>query len=216
MKEVGILVVAQRIPEEIRFRFSECIRKSNPKVSYEIHMMHTKPKGPFNKSKLLNKGIKKYTRGQYEVLIQCDIDLVVPPGLVDKSYEVAKSGKVCFYNWHRRIDPKELPKLPDEYEKMDWERYMSFKTEAANGCWNAIQSQFWFCTGGYNEDMIEWGKEDDDWRRRAHSFGNVSFNNYNKFCLIHVNHPTRTKDCRKRNRQVELRSLREGKWNWLT
>lgn len=219
MKKVAIMAVAQNISNDIKRRFQECIIRSKPSVGFDVYLLGAKnnrTKGPFNKSKLLNKGIKKLVPHGYEVIIQADIDLVVPPGLVDKTYEYAMTGKVCFYNCHRRIDPEHLPRLPEDYDSMDWKKYMSFDWEAANGCWNGIQARYWMDTGGYNEDMIEWGKEDDDWRRRAAKFGKVGFKNWNKFCLIHVNHPQRTKDMRKRNRQCEMRSLKKGKWNWLT
>jgi len=219
MKQVAIMAVAQNIDMRVMYRFKECIRKSNPSVSYDVYLLGSKKlrkKGPFNKSKLLNRGIKKLVPMGYEVIIQADIDLVVPPGIIDETHRFAMTGKICFYNCHRRIDPEQLPRLPEEYDKMDWKKYLKFEKEAANGCWNGIQSKYWYDTGGYNENMIEWGKEDDDWRRRAHRFGKVGFKNHSRFCLIHVNHPQRTKDCRKRNRQCEIRALNKGKWNWLT
>ncbi len=220
MKQVAIMAVAQNISKDTIDRFKSCIYLSKPSITFDIYLFGEKtPRGknkPFNKSKLLNKGIKKLVPMNYDVIIQADIDLIVPPHIIDTTYDIVMNKRICFYNCHRRIDPKELPSLPSEYLNMDWDKYMKYPWEAANGCWNGMRSHLWMESGGYNEDMVEWGKEDDDWRQRASKYGKIPFLNWNRFCLIHYNHPTRTQDLRKRNRQCGIRSLNKGKWNWLT
>jgi hypothetical protein len=219
MKDVCIMVVAQNIPEITKKRFYECIKLSNPSCSWEINFLSSNDaiqKKHFNKSKLLNKGIRRFANRNYKVIIQTDIDLIIPPGIVDKSLEIGSEPSTCFYNHHRRIDPKDLPKLPEEYNSMDWEYYLkNFKFENANGCWNAMAPESWMKSGGYNEYMIEWGKEDDCFRQSAGEIGKIRFINYNKFCLIHMNHPSRTQDMRKYNRAMDLKAKNEGKINWL-
>lgn len=219
MSDVGIMVVAQNIPEDIKNRYQECIRRSNPTCTWEIHFLSSNDdvqKKHFNKSRLLNKGIKKLATMNYKVIIQTDIDLIVPPGIIDKSLEMGSRSKTCFYNRHYRIDPQHLPKLPEDYDKLDFDALAkAFPSENANGCWNAMTPESWMSTGGYNEYMIEWGKEDDVFRTNAGRIGGIHFINYNRFCLIHVNHPHRTKDMRKYNRAMETRAINEGKKNWL-
>lgn len=219
MSDVGIMVVAQNIDRSIMDRFQECIHKSKPSCTYDIHFLSSNDslqKKHFNKSVLLNKGIKKLHKLGYKVIIQSDIDLIVPPGIIDKSLEMGIEPKTCFYNRHYRIDPKHLPKLPEEYEKLDFDDLARrFPSENANGCWNAMTPDSWMSSGGYNEYMIEWGKEDDVFRSNAGKIFGISFINYNRFCLIHVNHPLRTKDMRKYNRAMDSKAQKEGKLNWL-
>lgn len=219
MIDVGIMVVAQNIDKKIKNRFQECIIRSKPECTFNIHFLSASDeevKGPFNKSKILNNGIKTLTKMNYKVIIQTDIDLIIPPGLIDKTLEIGIQPKTCFYNCHRRIDPKRLPKLPDEYDKMNWEKlFDKFIFENANGCWNGMTPESWLESGGYNEYMIEWGREDDVFRTNANRYGNIKFINYNKFCLIHVNHPPRTRDFRKYNNAMERKASLEGKKNWL-
>jgi hypothetical protein len=219
MSDVGIMVVAQNISSQVMTRFEECIKLSNPSCTYDIHFLSSKDslqKKHFNKSILLNKGIKKLSKLKYKVIIQSDIDLIVPPGIIDKSLEIGSNNKTCFYNRHYRIDPIHLPKLPDDYSKIDFDDLARrFQPENANGCWNAMTPDSWMNSGGYNEYMIEWGKEDDVFRTNAGSLFGIKFINYNRFCLIHVNHPLRTKDMRKYNRAMEAKAQREGKKNWL-
>jgi hypothetical protein len=164
----------------------------------------------------LNKGIKQLSPIGYKVIIQSDIDLIIPPGLIDKSLEIGSQEKTCFYNHHRRVDANKVPKFPSEYNNMDWKRGLQmFKPEDANGCWNAMTPVSWMSSGGYNEYMIEWGKEDDEFRSNAGNLFGIKFINYNKFCLLHINHPMRTKDMRKHNRGMSAKAAKEGKTNWL-
>jgi hypothetical protein len=219
MKQVAIMAVAQNIDLEVIYRFQECIHKSDPSVTYDIHLLGAnKKRGKnenFNKSMMLNKGIKKLVPMRYDVIVQCDIDLIIPPNVIDYTYEVAMKERVCCHCNHRRTDPEILPKLPEEYEKVNWDKLLKLKMEAANGCWNGIQSQYWYDTGGFNEEMIEWGREDDEWRRRSARVGKLPFNDTSKFPILHYNHPMRTKDMRKRNTQIENQCIKKGKTSWL-
>lgn len=218
-KKIAILTIAQNIPKEIIHRYQECVKKSKPSHKVDICFMGSKTprkkNQPFNKCKLLNRGIRKLHKLGYDFIIQSDIDLIVPPNLIDTTVKLSTERQSCFYNYHRRIDPKDLPKLPEDYNKINWKKYSKYEPEGANGCWNGMSTEMWMSSGGYNENVIEWGKDDDIFRRTARIHFGIGFFNYNKFCIIHVNHPTRTKDMRKRNRQFELKNFKEGKINWL-
>jgi hypothetical protein len=218
MKDVAIMTVSQKIDESVKNRFSECIRMSSPKASYDIYFLDdiSAINKPFNKSKILNRGIRTLSTKGYKVIIQSDIDLIVPPNIIDKSLEIGSQKKTCFYNHHRRVDPRDLPKLPEDYSKLDWDSlFNTYVYENANGCWNAMTPESWMSSGGFNEYMIEWGKEDDEFRSNAGNIFDINFINYNKFCLIHLNHPMRTKDMRKHNRSMSVKASKEGKTNWL-
>lgn len=221
-KQVAIMVVAQGLPDELVDRFSQCIHKSKPKVSYDIHILRTNDpdqKKAFNKSKLLNKGIKKYCNGDYEVVIQTDIDLIIPPKLVDVSYERGLQKDTCFHVNHRRTTPhkiKGFPKLPEGYDNIDWEYILSTPWESAIGCWNALNNESWYKTGGFNEMCKLYAKEDDDWGRRSKIYGGIKWEvSNNKFPLIHFNHPQRHKNNRRHNNAVIKKCIDEGKINWL-
>jgi hypothetical protein len=218
MNDVGIMVVAQNISNKIKTRFSECIRLSKPKCTYDIHFLSSNNPlqiKTFNKSKLLNMGIKTLCKVDYKVIIQTDIDLIIPPDIIDKTLEIGSESGVCFYNNHRRINEIDLPKLPEEYDKLNWGRILTaFSSENANGCWNGMTPKSWLSSGGYNEYMIEWGREDDIFRSNSHLMG-IQYVNCDPFCLIHVNHEPRTKDMRKYNTKMEEKAKQEGKTNWL-
>jgi len=222
VKQVGIFVVAQNISDSTVDRFRGCLEQSKPTVSYDLHVLRTKDpeqQKQFNKSKLLNKGIKQLAKGQYEVLIQTDIDLIIPPEIVDHSYEVAQEERVCFHNDMRKAnidDISDFPNLPSEYDKIDWTQFKKVPFIFASGCWNAMQYKYWWETGGWNEMMIEWGREDDDWRNRSKKHSGIVFKDSKKFELIHYNHPARTKDLRWRNDKMAKEAASKGIRSWLT
>ena len=217
MKPLAIFAIAQNISEETKNRHSECIRLSDPETEYDLYHIEDKDCKDklFNKSKHLNRTIKELYN-QYEVMIQCDIDLIVPPGLVDKTFEIAMADRCCFYNYHTRVNPETLPPLPEGYDDIDWNSvYEENEQEKAAGCWNGMQGRYWIESCGFNEQMQGWGREDDDWRNRARRYGNIKFIDYNKFCLIHYNHPKRGSSYLRQNRNIEEKCIQKGIIDWL-
>lgn len=220
MKNIAIFVVADNISENIVSRFKSCINLSGSKHSVDIYVLSDsrKQNEPFNKSKILNNGIRKLINKKYEVLIQTDIDLIVPPELINYSYKEAMKNKVCFHNDMIKLyekDYPELSKLPENYNNINWNKYKKNSFIFASGCWNAMQTKYWYETGGFNEYMIEWGREDDDWRNRTRKQSNIPFIDSKKFSLIHINHLPRTKDLRWRNDKMSIKATKEGIKNWL-
>jgi hypothetical protein len=222
-KNVAIMAVGQFINSNIINRFCDCINKSKPSVSYDIHILKTTDPSQrpdfFNKSKILNQGIKTLCTEKYEVVIQTDIDLIVPPKIIDKSFEVARIENTCFHANHRRIDVDKIltfPTLPDKYNEMNWDSFLLYFPEPSNGCWNAMRSSSWWNTGGYNENCVNWSREDDDLARRARKFGGIKFIMSNEYALIHVNHAQRNFANVVHNKFVIQDALSKGKINWLT
>ena len=219
-KDIAIFVVADNISKDTINRFKDCIDRSRPKRSVDVYILNNSRENGenFNKSKLLNKGISRLISKEYDVLIQTDIDLIIPPDIIDYSYDEAMKGKICFHNDMIKLDPKKYPelfRLPRGYELLNWNKYKTSTFIFASGCWNAMQLKYWYSTGGYNEYMVEWGREDDDWRNRSRKFSNIQFNDSKKFSLIHVNHPPRTKDLRWKNDKMANKEEKEGRRNWL-
>jgi len=214
MKDVAILVVADGIPQDIRTRFKMCIDKSNPTASYDVLIMgnvDSKEK-VFNKCKMLNKGLKSII-GKYKVIIQADIDLIVPPMLIDKTFSLAMEKDVCVHHCMICIPPEEFNQHSD-YDKFPLTKWKTFKKVYATGCWNGLKSSLWKKTGGFNEEMTNWGYEDRDWRYRAIACG-IPWKDVYNFPLIHVNHPRRNRDVSKQNIDISKKAKQEGKTNWL-
>lgn len=216
--EVCLMAVAQEIPQNIKDRFVRCAELSDPKCDFDVVFLgEGEPLLElFNKSKFLNAGIKSLCKKDYKCIIQADIDLVIPPGIIDASLEYSKIPMTIFHNHHRRVDEAIVPKFPEQYYEADWEDLFSqFVPQNANGCWNSASPETWMKSGGWNERMTGWGREDDCFRRTAGKFG-ITFVNHNKFTLLHINHPFRGDDRRAYNRQIERAYEKSARLpNWL-
>jgi len=217
MKEVGILVVADGLGDDIRNRFKSAIRFSKPRVSYDIHIMggtERREKGvPFNKCKLLNQGLKTMFDIGYQVIIQADIDLITPPCLINKTYELAMQCECCVHASMRRLSTAEYDKYK-EYRLYPFKKWKKIKPIYATGCWNGLVMSKWGLTGGFNEDMIEWGYEDRDWRERSMRAG-IKWRDLHKFPLMHIDHSSRTQNVSLRNVNAGKLAKKEARQNWL-
>lgn len=216
-KKVGILVVADRISDEVKNRFIDSINFSNPQPECKIIMMENERDEDqlFNKCKLLNKGLKIAFKENFDVIIQTDIDLVIPPNTINFTCNVALEGMVCCHLPMRRILKKEFD-LFEHYDDYPWDEWIKkYSPIYATGCWNGLVPKAWKMTGGFNEDMLEWGYEDRDWRMRAIK-NNVVWRDKWKwgrtFPIMHVNHLPRTLNMSSENRKVGKSKRRD----WLS
>lgn len=214
---IAIMVVAENIGQAIVDRFVECVHLSQPHANIHVEILKSEtPQGIFCKSKILNAGIKKLVKGNYDLIIQADIDVIVPPRLIEATYAVGSRPNTCFHCDHRRVDPHKLPKLPEKYATLDFDSLREvFPIEESAGCWNGMTPDNWWKSGGYNELMEGWGKEDNAFRRSVERNTRIRFVDDNSHVLFHINHPRRTPDHRARNKRIELTCEREGRWNFL-
>lgn len=220
MTDLCLMTVAQGIPDRVKERFETCARLSKPTCSFDVVFLSepTSAKYVFSKSRIMNAGLRQLFKQDYAVIAQVDIDLIIPPGLLDKAVEIGSEPMRMFHNHHRRYEPVRWPWIPDfpeGYDKMDWERgFNEIVPENADGAFNAGTPETWRKSWGFNELMQRWGWEDVAFRRTANSRG-VRFTNYNKFCLLHVNHPARQTNVSKFNREMQKKLLDEGGRDWF-
>jgi len=226
-KDIAFFIIAESIPDEVVNRFESCLEASKPSYNYDVYIIKGEKRTKqdqfkqFNKSKLLNGVLRKLLKKDYDVLIQTDVDVIVPPGLVDYSYNIAMSGEKYFHNDMVRIDPerdKDFKNLPTSYNNIDWEKYkkiMSSRWIDAAGCWNACQKDLWLKTGGWCEEFVSWSREDDYHREVVKKFTDLEIISSHKFPLLHYNHPPRTKDNRRQNDVVRTKYRKRGFKNWL-
>jgi len=216
-KDIGILVVADGLGESIRKRLKYCLTASKPRASFDVLIMgNTEPREKgvkFNKCKLLNNGLRQLFDGGYKVIIQTDIDLICPPALIDKTFELAMNNNICVHSSMRRISPEEYARYK-EYRQYPFNRWKKIKPIYATGCWNGMKPNLWKKSGGFNPSMVEWGFEDRSHRNACIQRG-IRWKDLHKFPLMHVDHPKRTKNVSLRNMEMEKKAKREGKMNWL-
>lgn len=216
-KDIGFLVVADGICREVRQRFKMCLTASRPRASFDVLIMgQEEPReigAKFNKCKLLNEGLRSLLAQDYKVIIQTDIDLICPKSLIDKTFELVTQKNLAAHCSMRRISQEEYDKY-SSYRDFPFNKWKRIKDIYATGCWNGLKPDWWRKSGGFNEDMTEWGYEDRDWMTRVKNNG-IKFKDLHKFPLMHVDHPKRTKNVSLKNVEMAKKAKREGKKNWL-
>ena len=210
---VGILVVADSIPEEIKNRFRNCIEWSKPKSNYEIVMMEHErdEEEPFNKCILLNAGLKMCFEKKFDVIIQTDIDLVVSPGAIDFTAEVAMNDKCCCHIGMIRLEKGVYDPML-KYTDYPWNEWVkNGKKQYASGCWNGMIPKMWELSGGWNPAMTNWGQEDGSHRRRAIRNG-VKWKDrwewIRSYPLIHPYHDKRSPNNSRNNKELDDKTVK--------
>ena len=191
--QVGIAVLAYDISPQIITRFVDSVHvDARPDVSFYIHIYNSKSltiheeKIYFCRNKGLNRCIEELA-DDCEVILCADIDLLIPPGYIDKSYEIALSRP--FSGFIRKM-PEGVVLTP-----RNWDEWIKFSVAPfAFGPWNALTTDDWFKIGGWNENMYSWGYDE-------HIYDRMIYHGLKPFRediapLVHVYHPRRNVDAR--------------------
>lgn len=209
-KDICIIVAAQGIPKECIKRFKNSIVESKSKYKVDIVIRGSQDKR-FYKSRIINQCLRE-TIPNYKVIIQTDIDLVIPPRLIDKTYEsLMNQPRNCFHHFLRYVDPEEVKGR--HYKDYPFLRWLQLKPSFCSGCWNGMRADTWKRSGGLNEDMFGWGSEDTEFYNRSRRRG-IHWINNRDFALVHINHPRRT--TRRAKENFKLGNMYCDNTNWIT
>lgn len=160
----------------------------------------------FNKSKLLNRGVKQATK---EVLFFCDIDMVFSQNTILKAYrEVFNASIVLPLNkiilLQEDISNK-IMKLPIE-EKISKYPYDASNSEfrmkeglSASGCYMITKNNY-YLAGEHDERFIGWGDEDSAFRDAAITMINAPFVRLEE-SILHLYHPRGSTTVSKKEKQ---------------
>lgn len=178
-RPIGIVVAAVGIPKEICSRFEETLRKATS-LDYVCNVV-TDMKD-FTRSKCRNQGILSMF-GKCRVIICVDIDMLVPPGLVEFTLKNVQDGTALWAKC-RNLEP-------DRADTFHWKAWMKSPVrESGTGSWVAMTAADWLKTGGWDERITGWGGEDDVLAVRRKEKG-IETKTTNDFPLMHVNHADR-------------------------
>lgn len=208
-KDVCIIAAAQGISKDVINRFRDCIKYSRPSVSYDVRIGNSKEK-KFYKTKILNQLLRDNLKN-YSVIIQTDIDLVVPHGLIDFTCEMLrKQHNNGFHHNLRYVDPQEIKGIV--YKDYPWNRWKTLPTTFCSGCWNGMYSKVWRKSCGWCEDMFAWGSEDSEFYNRSLRKG-IRWMKCDKFPLVHINHKPRQR--KRANQNMSEAKKYSDKTDWI-
>ena len=209
-KDICIIVAAQGISSKTIQRFKQSVVSSGPNFTYDILVKGGREK-KFYKTRIINECLRKAIP-HYKVIIQTDVDLIVPPRLINETMKaLQEQPRNCFHHFLRYINPKEIKNKT--YQQYPWGKWMELKPTFCSGCWNGMTSQMWAKSGGFNEEMYAWGSEDTEFYNRSKRKG-IRWINRKNFPLVHVNHPRRQKKRAKENSKVGKEF--SDQTDWLT
>jgi len=179
--ELGIVAVAVDIASDTIARFVESVRQSVPTVSLaEPCIVTEKDVGsPLqNLAAAKNLGVKKLL-DSCQTIVCTDIDILVPPELIDHTSRTASRGRVnvaaCYC---RRL-------CVDDIEPTRWRDWKGLPLRPGWGAWNGMSARTWLSLGGWNECFQGWGYEDKELHWRCKQKG-IEIHDIRQFPLINV------------------------------
>lgn len=188
--KIALLVIAVGLDEDYIKRFEEYAKASESKYDFDIIIEKGQKQEKFYKSRLLNKHLRDLVN-RYDFIIQTDIDLIIPPGLIERTVDKYLTNTIN-HSVLRKLDEDSIEKF--NYEKFPWEEWLTRKHILCSGCWNGADSKTWKRSGGFNEEMFDWGGEDTEFMYRSRRRG-IKWNVFYIYPLVHIWHPQRTQ-CR--------------------
>ena len=213
MSKLGIVVVAVGNDPEIVARFESnmavSVHSDKPYIlrilSDECYMEN----GLLNKCRALNDGVRELMKS-CKVVVCTDIDMLVPPGLVDYSLANVKR-RTCLWVVSRNVAEANI------YSRQ-WEEWMKLPLRLSGfGSWNMMLAEDWIRSGGWDERLTGWGGEDDVFKKRREQRG-IHTEVCTSFSLMHVNHEPRQNksEISKGNQEAVAIGMSGADRNWLS
>ncbi len=218
--KIGITAPAFNMDNKLEKRFKDYLISSVSQsnltcdiylTKLESEVLHEESK-QFSRSKALNSGIKELIDHGVDVIVCTDIDMIMPPKLLRYAYDKSISTNKNIFSMTRFIDEQEFNRFYP-----DWKIFI--RRPAAHsgyGGFNAMTVEMWKKSGGWPEELFEWGYEDISFREKLISRDIDTITLIN-FPLLHINHPPRSNiQQQSQRRNVDAANLTDiNTTNWL-
>jgi len=208
---IAIMAVANNIPKPTVKRFLWGIGQSEKKMPFDVVIGQHKDKNQkFYKTVILNDILRQIIK-KYDVIVQTDIDMLIPPLLIRNSLQYCMHFDGCFHCNYYLMKPEELKGR--KYKNINWNEIAKRKVRGASGSWNAMRNYMWNEAGGFSEAVALLGGPDSEFYLRSKKRG-MHWHVTTQFPLAHINHS------RRKVRKQGKRNLAAAKkfpieYNWL-
>lgn len=187
-RKLGIVVLNVKISQKIVSRFIGSIRKdTKSNIEYQIVSLNQNTNKFNNKSlqlgQIFNQGIRSL-QAKCDVIVCSSVDLIVPPGFLDLTYEFSKN------NFHFQGMPRDI--VDTKILSRDWDKWRNLPLKNDIGSWNAMSVQNWLKIGMWNDELVNWKNLKNDLFKRIRQ-KNLSTIQYTISPLMHVMHNNRFK-----------------------
>jgi hypothetical protein len=186
--KLAIMVAANNVDPKIVKRFLWGVSNSEKKFPFDVILgNHREPTQKFYKTVILNDIIRTFIR-KYDVLVQTDIDMLIPPLLICNTYHFCMRRETCYHCNYHLLDLKEIDGL--KYGKIPWVSIRKRKSMTASGSWNGLRNYMWNEMGGFCEAIALLGGPDSEFYMRSVKNNYIWYTTSN-YPLCHINHPRR-------------------------
>jgi hypothetical protein len=190
--QIAIIVAAHNINKDIIDRFIWFAKNSESNLAFDIILgSHESSKETFRKTTILN-DILRENLANYNIFIQTDIDMLIPPHLIQYTSHIASTDNLCFHCNYRYVEAEEADKWTSgPYFSIPWREISLRKKFSASGSWNGLNRTSWIKTHGFNESIYNLGGPDTEFYMRSVKLG-IRWLQDNNIPLSHINHKRRS------------------------
>lgn len=212
--KLAIMAVSHNIDSDIIRRFIWSLRASETKIPFDIFLgSHKNPKETFRKTTILNDIIRQIIN-THPVMVQTDIDMMTPPGLLQSTINFTLTGLHCYHCNYRYVESEEVERwMKVPYRFLPWNEIRKRKTFRASGSWNGMSSLSWLKSNGFCEEIYNLGGPDTEFYKRTSKLG-IRWLQDNNFPLSHINHKRRSVP-KQGEKNLQLAKSFSIDYNWL-
>jgi hypothetical protein len=190
--KIAIIAVNHNIPKEISDRFIWSAKNSEREIPFDLFLgSHEDHMESFRKTTILNDILRKII-DSYNVIIQTDIDMLIPPSIIKRTVECVRGNSNCYHCNFRYVEAKEVDGWNKTgYNTIPWVNIQHRKLFCASGSWNGMSNLTWKRSNGFCEAIFYLGGPDTEFYRRSMKRG-ILWNQENELPLSHINHKKRS------------------------
>lgn len=212
--EVAIFIVGNNIDQKIIERFIASISGSEKSIPLDILIgNHENPQEIFRKTTIFNDILREGIR-KYKFMIQTDVDMFIPPNLIQHTVNCISERDICYHSEFRYTEPDEIDRwLQRGYENIPWNEILNRPVKAATGAWNGMNIRTWIKSNGFNEEIYNLGGPDTEFNLRSLQL-NIRWKREKIFPLSHINHPRRSVP-KQGELNMKISKNNPHNYNWL-
>lgn len=208
---IALMTVANSVSADVVDRFVWGAKHSEQNIPFDIYIGdHKDETQKFYKTVILN-DILRNILDKYDVLVQTDIDMLIPPNLIKRTLQFCSLRNNCFHCCFHHLNLKEIPNM--KYKHINWNEIKKKKVISASGSWNGMNRDLWKKSGGFSEVIFNLGGPDSEFYMRTRSQG-IVWTVVNTFPLCHISHKRRSPQRRGR-KNLSLARKYPKSYNWL-
>jgi hypothetical protein len=212
--EIAIIVVNHNVDPKIQERFIWSVKGSAGKIPVDIILgRHTDKNSVFRKTTILNDILRKNI-DSYKYIVQTDIDMLIPPHIINNTVSKVQDHVRCFHVNYRYVEAEEVNAwMKLGYASTPWKDISKRPLFRASGSWNGMNRDCWKKSNGFCEEIFNLGGPDTEFYIRTVK-NQIPWYKDDSTPLAHINHPRRSVP-KQGEKNMTLAGKFKNDFNWL-